>query len=415
MKRNLRVADFELGPHAPRVTSIQAYPEASGEDSVLMDVTIALQSPVTAIGSGSDRTLNTHFLITAFVGAPQLGGVTVPILVEQAAFEAKARVHIVLSPKAPFAKELRVSLLSKPFIDVAIRPLKLVNLMNLPILSRFILSSMDAVITQTAVTPNVVSLDLETLLTGKEVSYDVRAIGVAEIRLHESTDLRKADIMSENDTYAAISIGASRILAKSRIINNSPHPIWEETHFVLVSEDDVKIGSNLSITLFDYDVMTKDDRLGEVNIPITKLVDSTGLVSSGCLEVHAESPGRLWADVLFHPKACTKQEKEENRIECTCDDELDDNYTSGILAITVHQGLDMMVREKDKSGPYVSPYVFVFLNDRKVFQTRTKHHNPTPYWNADVELFVRDWTSTKVLVEVRDERAHEVSGCLELV
>ncbi|KAJ3343925.1 hypothetical protein HDU93_005208 [Gonapodya sp. JEL0774] len=378
--QNLRVADFELGPHAPRITSIQAYPEASGEDSVLMDVTMSLQPPVTAIGSGAVGMLNTHFLITGFLGSAQVGGVTVPILVEQAGFEAKARVQIILSSSPPFAKELRLSLLDMPFLDIAIRPLKLINLMNFPIISQFVMSSMEAAISQLAVTPHVLRVDLETLLTGKEVSYDVNSVGVVEVVIHEAIDNKKADTMSENDTYVTISFGGSRTLARTRIINNSAHPVWEETHFVLVSEDDVKAGSAMSLALWDYDAVTPDDLLGKVNIPVADVVDADGLVHSGWLNIVGKNGqpgdfGKLHCDVFFHPKACTKDEKETLGVDCKCDEELDESATSGILALTIHQAMDVMVRPKHD---VVIGSVIIVLDD--IFRVKPKTRREHTAW-----------------------------------
>lgn len=124
----IHIADFELGPRAPRITSMQTYPRASGEDAVLMDLTIALHPSPQEIASRTR--LNTHILIEIHLGHPKLGSVTVPIMVEEAGFEAQIRVWLKMTSTAPFVKTLKFTLLNKPQIDFAVRPLRMGNLMN---------------------------------------------------------------------------------------------------------------------------------------------------------------------------------------------------------------------------------------------------------------------------------------------
>lgn len=60
---NIAVRDFDLGPHPPRITSIQVFPEASGEDSLLMDVTLSMIAPAQLLGSDNSR-LGLHMVIS---------------------------------------------------------------------------------------------------------------------------------------------------------------------------------------------------------------------------------------------------------------------------------------------------------------------------------------------------------------
>lgn len=54
-----------------------------------------------------------------------------------------------------------------------------------------------------------------------------------------------------------------------------------------------------------------------------------------------------------------------------------------------------------------SPYAEVILNGRLIYRTRAKQMNPSPYWNAKGERFIRDWTKGKLVIVVRDERDRE--------
>lgn len=54
-----------------------------------------------------------------------------------------------------------------------------------------------------------------------------------------------------------------------------------------------------------------------------------------------------------------------------------------------------------------SAYAEVILNGRLVYRTRTKQINPSPYWNATGERFIRDWSKARLVVVIRDERDRE--------
>ncbi|WWD03589.1 hypothetical protein V865_001643 [Kwoniella europaea PYCC6329] len=135
-------------------------------------------------------------------------------------------------------------------------------------------------------------------------------------------------------------------------------------------------------------------------------------------------------------------EKERDRLEA--EEKPDEGYRSGILQFHVHQCIDLEV--EPLSGTYSShttsrnspaggkpalesltdrtpvenpdppsSYCEVHLNDKLIYRTRTKQVTPLPYFNAVSERFVRDWTESKVVFVVRDERNREHDPILGLV
>lgn len=68
--------------------------------------------------------------------------------------------------------------------------------------------------------------------------------------------------------------------------------------------------------------------------------------------------------------------------------EVDEAHSSGILSITLHQAIELEVADQQlidnkEKHPYnastvVSPYALVYINDEKVFRTRSKMRNPSP-------------------------------------
>jgi hypothetical protein len=75
-------------------------------------------------------------------------------------------------------------------------------------------------------------------------------------------------------------------------------------------------------------------------------------------------------------------QKEEEKVK------VDEHHISGILSITIHQAIELEIADQQlidnqEKHPYnastvVSPYAIVYINDEKVFRTRSKMRNPSP-------------------------------------
>ncbi|KAJ3137443.1 hypothetical protein HDU90_001844 [Geranomyces variabilis] len=404
----INIADFELGPRAPRITSMQVYPGASGEDAVLMDVIVALHPSPQEIASRTR--LNTHILINIHLGHPKLGSVAVPIMVEEAGFEAQIRIWLKMTSKAPFVKTLKFTLLNKPQIDFAIRPLKLGNLMNMPLLSQFIMGVIDNTVQDMLVTPKVMALELDRILMGDAALGDTRALGIVKFVFRQAKHLRAADWSGSSDPYATVSFGnASTFLARTRIISRDRNPMWNETHYAVITEDDVKNGFPLSVKVWDYDALSRNEVLGQFEIKTEEVVDSEGVLFDGWKTLLKKNQsedenkpdvlsrnGKLNLQLAFFPKVDLKDRMEAAK-----------KFKSGIMSIQIHQALDLILRPKDKDGIYPSPYVNVYVNDQLAFKTRIKHDNPSPVWAFTKEFFIRDWSRTIIRYVVKDGRQHE--------
>ncbi|KAI8816213.1 uncharacterized protein EV422DRAFT_546542 [Fimicolochytrium jonesii] len=411
----IHIADFELGPRAPRITSMQVYPKASGEDAVLMDLTVAFQPSPQEIAS--QTRLNMHILINIHVGHPKLGSVAVPIMAEAAGFEAKIRIWLKMSSKAPFVKTLKFTLLNKPSINFAVKPLKMGNIMNLPVLSQFIMGTIDKTIEDMLVTPKLMSLELDRILLGDAALGDTRALGIIKIVFRQARNLRAADWSGSSDPYATISFGNStNFLARTRILPRDRNPLWNETHYAIVTEDDVKNGVGLSVKVWDFDALTRNEVLGMFEVRVEEIVDSEGVIFDGWKSLLKKNEakdggaetlarnGKLNFQLGFYPKVDLKDNHEAAQ-----------RYKSGILSLQLHQALDLILRPKDKDGLYPSPYIHVYCNDLPCFKTRVKHNNPSPVWAATTEFFIRDWSRTVLRLVVKDARQHEHDPVLGVV
>lgn len=116
-----------------------------------------------------------------------------------------------------------------------------------------------------------------------------------------------------------------------------------------------------------------------------------------------ESKVRLDMKLSFHPKYATpstdilsKKLPQDNTSKDEKDEEqVQPEHSNGILSVTIHQASDLEIADPailpsdDRfKHPYnpnsiVSPYAILYINDNKVFRTRTKLRNPSP-----VSLFI---------------------------
>ncbi|ORY07468.1 hypothetical protein K493DRAFT_101449 [Basidiobolus meristosporus CBS 931.73] len=99
------------------------------------------------------------------------------------------------------------------------------------------------------------------------------------------------------------------------------------------------------------------------------------------------------------------------------------DHTPGILCVQVHQAIDVEISDPsftDQEHPYdhtipPNPYANIFVNDTKVYQTRTKMHSTAPYWNVSTEQFINDFDNATVRVTVKNERNLEHDPVLGMV
>ncbi|KAJ9109924.1 hypothetical protein QFC19_001905 [Naganishia cerealis] len=112
----------------------------------------------------------------------------------------------------------------------------------------------------------------------------------------------------------------------------------------------------------------------------------------------------------------------------------DPEYPSGVFNLTIHHAMnverqDLTGRKGNREGQagqdtdelseqndnLPSPYCEVIVNDDLVFKTRVKQYSTQPFFEAPIEVFVRDWQDSVVRVVMRDSRVRESDPILGVV
>jgi len=242
------------------------------------------------------------------------------------------RMRLQLCPDPPFFALCTMTLLGQPKVDLSCVPLvkKGLNIMDLPILSSFVQSSIDAALAE-YVAPKSLTLDLKDMLVGDDFKKDTRARGVLVVNIKRARDFKEGDISlgglkkGSSDSYVAVGWAKfGKPLWSTRVIVADMEPNWDETTFILVSPEELNAGERLRVQLWDSDRTSADDDLGRIEVDLKKLMHNPQ--SNGTMwdrhdgfkapEAGKEEPGWLnWSVGYFSKNRITEKQLQQQKAE----------------------------------------------------------------------------------------------------
>ncbi|KZT64142.1 hypothetical protein DAEQUDRAFT_718539 [Daedalea quercina L-15889] len=449
---SVRIADLGLGSNAARVTSIRSLPDAGvgkkggDEISESLEVDSAGMSPEERDALGGDH-VN---LEIGFACRAEPSG-------ETAKSKAK-NIHV---------KTTMVTLLGLPHVTISVVPLseRLPNVMNIPFVSGFVSSAINTAAAE-YVAPKSLTLDLQKLISGDDIKKDTDALGILIVHIHRATGLAKADTNGSSvDPYITLTFSRlGKALYSTRIIMNDLNPVYEETAFVIMDVNTVKLREKLSFQLWDSDRMSMDDMLGFHEIDVVELIRQRGKpirrISPLSSPDSHQRPGSIEYTVGYYGKLLPNSTLSTDGADPGIPDDLrqspefrearavalndleaavlttppDHDWVSGILSVQVHEIRHLSVRRGEESSVGTenkgqddsdetreegeglpSSYCTISLNDELVYETRVKPITSSPMFNAGTERFIRDWRKSHVTVTVKDSRMRENDPVLGVV
>ncbi|KDN40023.1 hypothetical protein K437DRAFT_192864 [Tilletiaria anomala UBC 951] len=408
---------------------------------------------------GASRSDNIHLMIEFYLGAYDLFQIPFPVWVQIEHISGTVRLRCQVISEAPYIRNLTFSLMGVPRVEVSVVPMlkALPNVLDLPLISGFVQSSIAAAANE-YVAPKSMTLNMAQMLAGGGVKKDTDAIGVIAVQISHAENLSAQDANGKSDPYIIASLAKfGRPLYSSRIIFEDLNPVWNETCFVLITKDDIKADEKLSLQLWDSDKRTADDIIGRVSKDVAELVKNPNKFQE-CkdklmgFEDADSMQGCLHYKVGFFEKASFnkalmesgKKEDMEKVKAGAADSQVDidalhcppdPQWPCGILSVLVEHidGLENRDVEKgymgkaregtagqdidNEEGQKKLPcsYCEIILNDDIVYKTRVKQYTNAPFFNAGREIFVRDWTETRVAICVRDARLREHDPIMGIV
>ncbi|GME24699.1 meiotically up-regulated protein [Neofusicoccum parvum] len=383
--------------------------EAEEGDFVNMEIAFSYRARTARRGI-RDRAKNMHLYLAFYLP----GNIKLPVWVELHGLVGTMRLRLQLCPDPPFFSLCTLTFLGQPKVAVSCIPLtqRGLNIMDLPLISKFVQSSVDAAMAE-YVAPKSLTLDLKDMLMGDDFKKDTAARGVIVVRVIRAFDFKEGDtgfLWKKGSTDGYVSVGwakFSKPLWSTRIIEAEMEPVWDETAFVLVTADELNVDERLRVQLWDSDRTTADDDLGRIELDIKQLMrssESRGKMMDRvdgfkALTAGETMPGKLEWSVGYFPKVrildsqlaqqdadpsirsvdqlkgIVDEESERKLRESKKDEsaELDqqkaqdfkdrqdqliisspapEDYPSGVLSITIHQitGLELESINKNKAS-----------------------------------------------------------------
>ncbi|GES95782.1 C2 domain-containing protein [Rhizophagus clarus] len=385
---SIRLTTFTLGSKPVTIESIKSYPK-SDDDVVVMDWKISYIPNDTANMTRSQlvRKVNPKIVLTIRLGKGMVGA-GVPILLEDMSFSGLIRVKLKLINTFPHVKTVDISFLEEPKLDYVLKPIGGetfgFDIANLPGLSTFILDQVHATLRPMMYAPNVYTLDAEQLVGGYPIET---AIGVLKLTIFNAKGLRNAERFGTSDPYVKVKVHGNIELARTKVIDDSLNPAWNETHYLILTT----LNEFLRLELWDSNGISKDKPLGTSNFELKSLSENPKQESITTDVLYEGKPhGEIKFDAVWYPVAETKE------------GEPAPESNVGILRLSIHQAKNLDHRH--------NTYAELILNGKSVFKTKTQKRTNNPVWEDPFEVFITNRSGAKLAVNIRDERDSAIIG-----
>ncbi|KAG0149934.1 hypothetical protein CROQUDRAFT_39134 [Cronartium quercuum f. sp. fusiforme G11] len=456
--------EWITGDNSSKENDVEAHKqEEQSGDYINYEVSFAYQAQPGK--SDKSRSHNIHLMIEFFIGVYDWLHIPIPVWIQVEGLAGTVRLRLQMISEPPYIRNLTFTMMGVPKISVSAKPMvrAIPNILDLPVISGFVQSAIAAACAE-YVAPKSMTMNIQEMLSGSGVKDTTHALGVFVITIHHASDLSAQDSNGLSDPYIVLAYAKfGKPLYSTRIITEELNPVFEETAFLLVSEDEIRAQEDLSVMLWDSDERSADDLVGRVKLPVTEIMKNPNKSERRTDKLRGfqdaeDMPGTLTWSVGYYTKATLEAALQPNKMSdsvhqpvpngephgpktpakhmdvTTLNTPPPPQWKSGILSIIVHHinnleranlkgasgdregatGQDTAApSEQDNNLP--SGYCEIIVNDLMVYKTRVKQYTTMPFFEAGTEIFVRDWTETVVRVSVRDSRLREKDPLLGVI
>ncbi|KAF5313977.1 hypothetical protein D9611_006774 [Ephemerocybe angulata] len=398
---SLRLTQFTLGTKAPRIDKVRTFP-GTDDDIVMMDWAFSFtpKDTLDMTNRQLQNQVNPKIVLEIRLGKG-LATVPIPVLVENIAVSGLMRVKLKLVNNFPHVQTVDLSFLEEPTIGYELKPIGGetfgFDIANVPGLSSFIRDTTHSILRPMMYDPNVFTLNLEQLLSGKPLDA---VIGVLEVTIHSARGIKGAKIGGGTpDPFVALSINERSELAHTKWKQNTYNPTWMETKYILINN----LHERLVLDLYDYNDHRSHSKLGQAVFELSKLEEDAvqeGIVSE--LLKEGKERGQLRYDVSYYP--CIEPASEQAA-------EMPESSV-GVVRLVIHQAKELD-HSKSMSGE-LNPMTKLYLNaNRKPsFTSRKYKHTNNPVWEEAHEFLCSSKENQVVTLKVIDDRDFLKDPCV---
>jgi len=266
-----------------------------------------------------DRSKDMHLYLAFYLP----GNIKFPVWVDVRGIIGTVRLRLQLAPDPPFFALCTLTFLGQPKVDISCIPLArhMLNIMDLPVISNFVQSSVDAAMSQ-YVAPKSLTLDLKDMLAGEDFKKDTSARGVLVIKIIRGYDFKVGDpgipLIKDGSADPYVSTGWAKFgkpMFSTRVLVKEMEPCWQETAYMLVTAEELNVDERLRVQLWDSDRLTADDDLGRIELDLKRLMkgeETNGRMQHRtdgfrALKAGEDMPGKLQWEIGYFSKTRIQQ------------------------------------------------------------------------------------------------------------
>lgn len=388
------IDQFTAGIKPPRIDFVKTL-NIPKDDVVVMDWSFSFTPHATADSSAKQLK---NYVNQRVVLKANVFGITIPVVVENVAFKAWARVRLRMTTKFPHVETVNVSMMEPPEFDFISKLLgeSVFNweVLSIPGLYPFINEMIKKFVGPMVFRPFSFQLNVPQLLSGSNTS-----IGVLSIKAKSAKGLRAADRVLGNtvDPYLTFNFYGKEVLAKTKTILDTFTPTWNETVYVLVGS----FTEPLIVTAYDYNDDRKDKNIGSLQIDLNDVSDKKIAKNEvGQFLRNSKPVGELLYDYEFFPTL-----EEEKLPDGSTEPPPDLN--TGLTKIEFTE-----IRNVQSDGK-LSCYTEFYFNNELVQKTGVTKNNDNPKFSIPFESIITDRRKAKIKVLVKDPKGKLLAASVQ--
>ena len=427
---SIELSEFTLGSSAPAILGTQVYPHVTDSDNIHIDLELSFVPSDSVLPEvylphrKRGYVWNSKIVLSTRIGKG-IVGVDVPVMINEIMFHGTLRAHITLAPSIPFVKTVQVCFMQDPDFDFVLKPLKALDIMDLPGLSNWLNSTIRTNVHAQLVNPNKITIDVMELLAAKKKGEgEGKAVGVAKVTIFQVRGLKEPKGSSVRTSVAGKFRATTGPLKEEATS-------WNEVFYIMVATHKYPLTFNVQGPSNSL-MSASSEPLGSCKVSLddpddlknkgwrhltTRVAPKGGAKSELKLAVEyfptLESTEEQVAKTMEGGAASTSKEAEAITQKIS-------KSPNGILHLIVHSAKELQGRKT--WSPFVEIQVESALSGeayRKKLEpeydfyhkrTITKKRTNTPTWEQNFEFLLADINSDEIKIRVRDSKEDQDLG-----
>jgi hypothetical protein len=391
---------FSLGKTPPKFMTFKVMPsKAQNRDEFILDLQIKYVS-------------DSNIVLKIQVG----GGVIsmpVPIQLQDLQLDGVLRLEVSLQGRSPYVNKLKVCFVEQPKLAFTLKPLKGLDLMDVPGLQAAIIRTVDGLIKWAMVWPVKIIVPLDEWYgSGLKEAELNDGNGLVVVTVHEARNLKASDTNGSSDPYVVVQFG-EHDKRTTKVVKKNLNPLWHNERFTFRSTGSMEM-KKLSFTVMDWEKLkfNTHDVLGSFDIALIDVSNCQDCTLDAWKTLQNVEHGDLHITVQFIPIDLADDVDPEDAaildgeaaLEATgssgCGRPAGSKPGEGTLQVKVVKASNLVPADSNgKSDPYVTLSVGAFTHKTKVVKK-----NLNPEWVDEVFLpDILDINAQKLVVKVFDK------------